>query len=1071
MIGDRFFVRVATAGSAFLLLCSACVQPTNPLDPDTPLQNQARATLRGTAQAVFALQENETLVGPAGEGETLIEAAFCDAREGDHSGFDIVLREQGSTDGNPLVGRTQRSNSSGDFVFEGIPPGSYVLQLVRPGFELPPPQPLVLQPADDVVLDPLCGINRTAPERPALAALPSVVDRNNVEAGAPVGTPAPVIDLLNCTPGVHYRIDQRPESAPALDPPLTVVVEPETSDDCRVDLALFDVDGAASRTTWRISATAFDGLGNESDTATAFITRDTLAPLAPTDLAPQVGRDRVFLTWNQTPVANDDRATSWLVSYGLTQRPLDAQADCPYGAPAGDAGDAFDTASFAVQGSSPVSVSEVGATLSGILEGTTLFLQVASKDAAGNLSCWSAPVAVRPDVVAPAQTGSDDQSSAGVVASFFGAAAQAHARGSSGAMAALNGQPSVTLEGLPALDVDGVGRDLYFAAGALGIHHVTLRPDGTATSADIGSIGTIQALAAEPGHVVAGTPAGFLSVPLNAPENAQAFDPTCLETEVTDVVLGNDVIYAIRNENGLATLQATHREEVACAADAVTLEQVPDAMLLLREQLWIVSGSTLTAYDVSACEIPAGFDPETCCADTPSNGCLVEAFSTAFTSQARGHSLTPWDDLVLVGASGGSLPASAVLVLAPQLAGPPLTSGIAFTNDDSAVYAVEPRDGGFCAHTQSARTCFSTISGPLAEEATRMTAEGGGSIEFALPATDGTLLFASRDEGVLRQIDLVDSRGQTRASQSLPADDAPPSAPPEILRQLFPANAMSRRGDVVTIDSFGQLYAFQPNRGVGSLTRVDAGLASQLISLWPDATHPDDDSLVSLSNALIDVDGENLVVFASNGFRSESGCAPAAVLKIALGTSVDGTRSVRSVETLDLGAYGRPTAITIDSGRAYLASEPYRVDGIDLDTMTLDAASSFGGDFACSDAVTGATAFGVSPLVTFEQRRLLSAGTTLVDGTPRNILEVDAGEFVFGGISEIAAVGTLGAFVALAGASGEVLIYDVGNQPVGAVLIPALSLPTGTQPLSVVATRRGIVFADGPAGAVHHVLR
>lgn len=1062
---------MATIGALLLSTSSACVQPTNPLDPDTPIQNQARATLRGTAQAVFALQANETLTSPAGEGETLIEAAFCDARDGDHSGFDIVLREQGSTDGNPLVGRTQRSNASGEFVFEGIPPGSYVLQLVRAGFELPPPQPILLQPADDVVLDPLCAINRTPPERPALAALPPVVDRNNVEAGAPPQTPAPVIEILNCTPGVQYRIDQRPESVPDLDPPLTTVIEPESQDDCVVDLALFDVDGAASRTNWRISATAFDGLGNESETATAFITRDTLAPLPPTDLAPQVGRDRVFLSWTQSPAANDDRAVGWLVSYGLTQRPFDAQDDCPYGAPADERGDAFDTASFAVQGSSPVLVSEVGATLSGILEGTTLFLQVAAQDAAGNLSCWSAPVAVRPDVVAPAQIGTDNASSAGVVASFFGATAQAHARGSNGGVASLNGLAPLNIEGLPALDVDGVGRDVFFAAGSLGIHHVTLRPDGTATSAEIGTVGTVQSLAAEPGHLIAGTPTGLLSIPLDTPEGAVAFDPTCLETEVKDVVVGGDVIYALRTDNGVATLQATHRSEVACAADAVVLEQVPDAMLLLRDQLWLVSGTTLTAFDVGTCGTPAGFNPDTCCADAPSNGCLVEAFSTAFTSQARGHSLTAWDELVLVGASGGSLPASAVLVLAPQTAGPPLTSGIAFTDDDTPVYAVEPRDGGFCAHTESARTCFSTIAGPLAEDAQRMTAQGGGNIEFALPADDGTLLFATPSDGVLRQIDLVDGRGQRRASQSLPTDDGPAAAPPDVLRQLFPANAIHRRGDVVTIDSFGQLYAFEPHAGFGPLTRVDAGLASQMIALWPDATHPDEDSVVSLSNALVDVDGESVVVFASNGFRDDGGCAPAALFKVVLGTSLDGTRSVRSVSGLDLGAFGRPTALTVDNGRAYLASEPYRVDVVDLDSMEREPTPAFGGTFACTDSVDGAFAFGVSPLVTFDQRRLLSAGTTLVDGTPRNVLEVAAGEFVFGGIGEISSAGTLGRLVALAGASGEILVYDVGDAAAGTVLIPALSLPSGTQPLSIVATRRGIVFADGPAGAVHHVLR
>ena len=66
-----------------LSLAACSVRPTNPFDSETPEEAQQRAQVSGVIQAVVDLAEGEIVDGAPAEGEVLIEASFCGAREGD----------------------------------------------------------------------------------------------------------------------------------------------------------------------------------------------------------------------------------------------------------------------------------------------------------------------------------------------------------------------------------------------------------------------------------------------------------------------------------------------------------------------------------------------------------------------------------------------------------------------------------------------------------------------------------------------------------------------------------------------------------------------------------------------------------------------------------------------------------------------------------------------------------------------------------------------------------------------------------------------------------------------------
>ncbi len=188
--------RFAVVAVAAVSLAGCEIRPTNPFDPATDAEFQQRATLTGSVRAVLAPDDDGTIPPPGA----------CDAKDGDHSGFTIVLRGLADTGAGVAV-ESQLTNASGAFTFKDVPAGDYVVEVENAAFDVPAPIELSLSFGENRGLGVLCAIKSAAPSSPLVEAPPSLVDVDNQVAGTDVVAAVRIAPVA----GTGFRLREIPE--------------------------------------------------------------------------------------------------------------------------------------------------------------------------------------------------------------------------------------------------------------------------------------------------------------------------------------------------------------------------------------------------------------------------------------------------------------------------------------------------------------------------------------------------------------------------------------------------------------------------------------------------------------------------------------------------------------------------------------------------------------------------------------------------------------------------------------------------------------------------------------------
>ncbi len=1054
--------RLATSALALAFAAAAvgggaCVKSTNPFDPDTPREFKARGSVSGSIQAVVSLAAGEIIDGVPGDGETLVEAAFCDVREGNHEGFEVVLRElDTAADAEARVGRSNLTTSTGSFLFDNVIPGDYTLEILRPGFRTPPPRTITVGVGETVALAPLCAINSVGPERPALAPLPPVVNGDNLPPeGAPDATP-PVVAIQNCDESVAYTISQVPEGVEAFDADSTTV-RLSPGEGCSTPLLLADIDGARARRSWRIEVVAQDALGNKSEAATAFVIRDTSAPTTPDNVEAVPSLDRFLVRWQQPPaVGLDDGPTTWRVSYGLTARPEDAEADCPFGAP----GDGFDVASFAVEGPSPVTAVSTQLSLTGILPGTNVAVQVAAVDAVGNTSCYAAPLFVRPDEITFALEREDDVGVAAArVAHFRGYTAWA--RGAGGLQIATPDGTVTTIGGLVANDVSAIGRTFLASGGPGGLHVVTIPADGSAPTAASTTVGdTLNAVLARPGLGVVGTATGVRFLPIDDPTSGGAsVDPGARGDAVTRI-LGEGALLFLARADG--RVQAVDRRAAATEIGAIDDEGFPPtSAVVFGDELWLAYGDEgVRAVDFSACDLGAA-------------DCLAPRFDVEMPGAGEAAALAVWDDRVLVAINNAGLLGDVVGVLRPVEGAAPRLVGLAFLPDGFGTTHLIADELGFCALNASGRACFRSATQLLAEREQVFTA--GGPVLQATVDDDSLWLLSTRGPTHEVQQHRLDGSVARRARMpEVPANDVAPFFPAGPAR-LSPAPPLGNGAGYATVDNYGRLVHVAEHSHSSDADVVDTTLPARFLTAAPATALPGVAGVANFARSLVDLDGGRLVVLTQPS--SSDDCNNVQLSVVRLVEDADGALRAADVVSVDLEPVRRIVSLTVEAGVAYVGSAPFRVDAVDLDAMATTASTSEVRSCNAADAGVFGT-FGVQPQSGPGGRQLFVGGTFDLSGPVVQVRGLGSDGALEGPLplrldDEVAAIGVARDLLTVAFGSGGAVAFRlpaVGSAST-TTMVPAFAMPSVRDVQSIQPTARGVVIADGANGAVWHPLR
>ncbi|MDP2344026.1 MAG: hypothetical protein Q8O67_23915 [Deltaproteobacteria bacterium] len=672
---------------------------TNPLDPDTNPEFQQRATLNGSVRAVLAPDDDGSVPEPG---------PCAAVADGDHSGFIVVLRGLADT-GDGVAEETQETNASGGFEFKDVPAGSYVVDVVRAGFRLPPPTELTLDIGDERVLPPLCAINASPPAPPLVTPPPALVDGSNRPAGS--GGFATV--NVNVAPGLTYRIIETPEGG--------AVARDEVLESTLVLLVLDATPGVADdevRQLWRVDVVAVDALGNVSAPTSFLVVKDGLAPQAPA-VAVVAGRDRLQVSLDVGVVAaGDDAPASFLVAYAVVAPDVD-DLGCPFGAPrpVGGAVDPVVHGSFAVEGPSPIAVTSRALTLSGLQAGTELVVLAAAVDAAGNASCWSAPLDARPDVVtfaprAPIRT----VPLGGGVQSAETDGAIAFARGDAGLVVIDREARGHTIDDAPASDVAALGETLLVASGVLGLRTIELDDVGVPGLPRTIELGGRDAVvvAARPGRALVGGPEGLTSVDLGS----GAFTARALDGDDDGAITGlagwGSLLLVVRDGNEKA-IEVHRLADVDAGAPGlvgrVTVPVLPSDLVVVDDRVWVTQGALgVAVIDVSSC---ADVDDD----------CAVLVAQRSLRAGAVAKQLAPYDDAVLVTDDRADLTVATIAGGAVRLLG--VLPGVT----GARVNGVAALQGSVCVGVDdvggSQLECATTVQAPLVDEERRLAPVDG----------------------------------------------------------------------------------------------------------------------------------------------------------------------------------------------------------------------------------------------------------------------------------------------------------------------------------------------------------
>lgn len=999
--------------AALFFLSSCQLNPTNPFDPDTPPDFQQRGRITGLVQAVKAPID-------VGNGETVLPAAgLCEPGvPGDHAGFVVVLRPLVD---DPELGTgiaTEQTRANGRFEFLDVPPGRYSLEVLRDGFEVPPPRELTVGVGQTVDVT-LCGVNLTPPDAPVLDALPALVDADDAVSAR----------ILFPVLGTRYAIAESPSGAA----PLPVRFVEADADDVAAGvleepLLLEDGDATPKRQAWRVDVTAVDALGNESAPATAVITRDEVAPAAPVDVRAAPALDRVALTWAAgDAAAGDDGAVRFVVSYGLVPRPETGDPACPFGVPSDDV---FDGASFAVEGPSPVEVAGTALTLSGILPGTDLFLYVAASDEVGNAGCFSAPVLARPDVVTfggAVSTPLDLLQGTRAVAEIDGV--RAFARGDAGlTIVDRNGIPHV--ETGVASDVVAFGGRFLVARGALGFSLVPVDADGIPAAAGAPgridrTVGDVVAAAARPGRALLAVDGGLAAV-----DPASSAAPAIVP--LNGGPLGNGVVEELLTHDRSVVVvfgdavSVRRRADLGEAGSLGGLPAILDAEILDGE-LWLALGSAGVRRLSLAC---------------PGASCLATLAARALPGGASAVDLLPHDDVMLVAAHDDDGDDS-VFALGADLR----AAGRAVIEEGARLEALVPAAGGFCACVRAADgadigdglQCFSGAQLPIVDRQVRFDVDGvvlrvrpDGARGWLLERPDGAAAAA------ITQARLADGELLSRAA--LPATPVAVALIPGV--------------GALVLDETGVLHLARPSGDLVEVAELDAALRAA-VPLSPGAL-----------TGFLESDGQE-VVLGVTGPVSLGSARPAGLFRLPLVEDGDALSvDAGAFEALALPDVVQLANVVAHRGRYFLPTQPFGLLVVDAGALTLLSGETLSPAGSLAESVAADVAF-LDPAApsTGAEQTVLVGTRDLAGSLVEGLFDAAGNQLAGAPAPDVLAASTFGRFlVVTAQDTGAVLVSTDA-------LAPVLRVPDVADAALAAPTRRGLLVADAQSGAAWLTLR
>lgn len=1051
----RSAVLVVLAIAAPLAGCSDFLDPTNPYDPQSI--NPAPGSIRGTVQAVFARDEGGNPRTPGA----------CEAVDGDHSGFTVVVRGV-RDDGDGINAPSAETNASGEFLFQNVPPGRYTLELVREGFSTPPVVEFSVDVAQERNLGVFCALNATGPARPVLSFLPSVISAN-------VSPPTLSVEGVDLTcnsagPGcpVRYVVSQ------TVDGTDTTTVTEITVDSLQGDGGgtwpqLVLGAGPGTRRTVRVDVRAVDALGNESEPALATVIVDAIAPPPPTELNTAAGRDRVTLSWLPGPAATtseDDGAAAYVVSYGLAPR-VEGQG-CPYGAPVlSDTGvveDSSGSASFALEGPSPLLTTGTSQQLSGIAPGTELVMHVAALDTAGNAGCYSEPVRARPDDVTFVL--SEDVRS-GVVVS--GTVAMGTVGGVNGAIISALGDggsrvlpPNGMLvsNATPAFDVAVDGDDVYFASGALGVRRITLDETGAPIAASertLASGTTARSILALPSRIAIGTNDG---VRILDPESGIATDHDAGERSEPVIALRawGPFLVVVREVGSQARVQLVDRTVPDVARAELSLNVKPSAVLVHADAIWLALGSQgVVAHELRGCE-------------TESGPCLGVVGRRSLPGGLSAQRLSGYDDRVIVSARDGTR--GVVVALARDSA---LTVKGRADVGEGEPRALFTDDGRVCVALArspvDALTCAASVSTFFVDEERRYAS--GRSIFRARAAAGVAYAIEKFDElspAVVTTVDL-DSMTPIRTAE-LPDNVNGVPAEPVAATPLDD-------GSLLVLDNVARLYVISPTTS-GTVTPF-ADLAADVATLFPSIGNPEDPTSSGL-DGLIERRGSTLFLALSTQGDVDAEETLAGVLRLRLREDAGRVRvaAPTAADAVDVPGAIQFTRVLLEPARVIVSTQPFGLVSIStsgsLAVVNEETVAPSGGRSSFAADAAFIELNGGRSLVVPGKRPLPGGG----EGAGLFAIDLETGGPPSPGIQALGAPTEIMAeanslcvlrnrLVVGTEAQGVFVLSDVNGD--GLTWVPVAALPSASQVTEPTSTARGVLVADGPGGLLFSVFR
>lgn len=1033
----RFPVAIAAvlcAVSGVSGVAGCTLQPTNPLDPDTPAAQQARAKVTGQVRAVFARDA---------DGEPATPGACEESDVGDHSGFRIVLR--GVRDGGAGVNAlSAETNETGLFEFVGVPPGPYSLEILRLGFDLPPAAEVNVGAGEVRNLGGFCAINETGPAAPILAALPDLLRSAD---------PAPSVFILDepcdaATAGcaVRWRVSQEIEGEAAVVTdvtPLTV--------DAGVAVTTTRAANNDARFAVRVAVVAIDALGNESAASEDVVIVDNLAPLPPVLGTPTVGRDR--LNVNFVPVVaadDDDDAVSFFVFYGVIVRADDDEGaadrdDCPFGRPRTDADgvivDDNGRASFALEGASPLQTTTTTQTLSGIAPGTDVVVHVAAVDAAGNAGCYGPAQIARPDVVVLTPAILRGTNTANVArAAFIDGLTDgvvAVARGAGG-FSVLNTANVVDADNTPTHDVDAFGRSFVTAVGTLGIRVIPVDGAGNVVDADVRTLDVAGAdarsVALRPGTAIVGTRTGVAVVDLATGSTAGVVP---VGSPVVDVASWGSLVI-VATEDGL---QLRQRDVLGVLVASIAQRDIKEVIVHDDAIVAALGARGLAVFNLRDCSVAEiGGGP----------GCLATVARRVLARDGQAVAVAAFDEFVVANVIEGEDADTGVLLTLDPRASLAIVGRAALSAPAGSVVV---DDGLVCAAGgDSVVNCQSPLTG-LADEERRLVTAGG--VRRARAARGTAVAFEDADVAGI-------GGAVTRA---------PLATMNAVSRVLLPAGALGDDriinpvGGVVLAD--GRVLAVD---GVGNVVEVPPeaeGSARLVGSFAPDvlaALGDLNDENVGTVNGFVELLGSDLLLALTTTARKH------AFVRVALDEDNNGVLRFAGVSVLALADADQNTNLVLRRGEAFVPTHPFGLTVVDVDgaALALGAGSVAPGAGGAADdvafvAVDGASTSGF----VLGTAASGAAGLFDVDSVGGDAVEIGAPA-----IADVAnALVALQRFAVLSSRDLGVvtLLVDV---PGGAQsFVPVLDLPSASQAEDTRATARGLLVSDSVGGVLRVTLR